>query len=398
MANPTTDPWDDEGRLTQALVSRLLGTPPSKGNRRRPHRGGGMGGMEIVCTSSGAAAYCYRYRNSNGRERYITIGDARAWKLADAEKEYRRLRQLVETGGDPAGERQANREAPTIGELAERFKAEHLPRLRQTTRKDYAYYLDSLILPQLKRIKVAALKHSDVARLHNKIAERGPILANRAVAALGKMLALAVKWELRPDNPARGVERRPEHQRRRYLSPQEIARLLVALDQANEQVSADAVRLLLYTGSRRAETLSATWDQIDFEQALWIKPHTHTKQKQEHRVPLNAPALALLQRMRAAAPPDAKYLFPNGRKGHLVDIATLWRNVCWKAEIDDCHLHDLRHTFASVMVSSGLGLQVVGDLLGHVRVTTTQRYAHLADCAVRQATERAGAIISGAAQ
>src|SRR5262249_3592687 len=142
--------------------------------------------------------------------------------------------------------------------------------------------------------------------------------------------------------------------------------LLVALDQANEQVSADAVRLLLYTGSRRAETLSATWDQIDFEQALWIKPHTSTKQNKEHRIPLNGPALALLQRMWAEAAPDAKYLFPNGRRGHLVDIATLWRNVCWKAGIDDCHLHDLRHTFASVMVSSGLGLQVVGELLGHV--------------------------------
>ena len=244
-----------------------------------------------------------------GRERYVTIGDARAWPLADAEKEYRRLRQLVEAGSDPAGERQSNRDAPTVGELADRFKAEHMPKLRSTTRKDYLYYIDRLILPQFKHIKVAALKHSDVARLHSKIAERAPILANRAVAALGKMLQLAVKWELRPDNPARGVERRPEHQRRR-LSAQEIARLLTALAQANEQASADAVRLLLYTGSRRAETLSAEWSQIDFEQALWIKPHTSTKQKQEHRVPLNGPALALLQRMRTEAAPDAKYPLP----------------------------------------------------------------------------------------
>ena len=130
MAKQTDGPWTDEGKLTQALVGKLLASPPAKGNKRRPHRSGGMGGLEIVVTPNGSGAYAYRYRNANGRERYITIGGARAWKLADAEKEYRRLRHLVETGTYPAGERQANRDALTVGELAERFKAEHLPRLR----------------------------------------------------------------------------------------------------------------------------------------------------------------------------------------------------------------------------------------------------------------------------
>ena len=115
------------------------------------------------------------------------------------------------------------------------------------------------------------------------------------------MMALAVKWEMRPDNPVKGIERAPEEKRERFLSPAEISRLSEALIAHSERTTANAVRLLLLTGARRGETLSATWDQFDLIGGVWTKPAATTKQKKERRIPLAAPALLLLSEMKAEA-------------------------------------------------------------------------------------------------
>ncbi len=100
------------------------------------------------------------------------------------------------------------------------------------------------------------------------------------------------------DNPVRGLERNPEDRRERYLSPAELIALAAALQEHADQRSADAIRLLVLTGARRGEALAATWDQFDLATSTWTKPSSHTKQKQIHRVPLSAPAVALLVSIR----------------------------------------------------------------------------------------------------
>jgi integrase len=209
------------------------------------------------------------------------------------------------------------------------------------------------------------------------------------------MFSLAIKWEMRPDNPAKGIERNPEQRRDRFLSGDELARLTEALADHSEQQSANAVRLLLLTGARRGEVLSATWDQFDLENGVWTKPSAHTKQKKDHRVPLSAPALQLLSDMNAASTSD--HLFPGKSPDvPMTEIKHFWAAVCRKAKIRDCRLHDLRHTYASILASSGLSLPIVGALLGHTQPGTTARYAHLYDDPLREATERVGAVVSAA--
>ena len=167
------------------------------------------------------------------------------------------------------------------------------------------------------------------------------------------------------------------------------------------------MRLLLLTGARRGETLSATWDQFDLAAGVWTKPSAATKQGKLHRVPLSAPALALLAEMRTAADTENErrrrdglaeimHLFA-GREGQpLREIKHFWATVCRKAEISGARIHDLRHTFASVLASSGLSLPIIGQLLGHTQAATTARYTHLLDDPLRAATERAGVVITGA--
>jgi len=267
---------------------------------------------------------------------------------------------------------------------------------------DYRSILRLYIRPELGKIKVADLRYADVERLHARVAKTRPYRANRTVAVLSKMMALAVKWEMRTDNPARGIERAPEQKRERFLSPAEIARLADALAAAPEGRSANAIRLLMLTGARRGEVLSARWADFDLGAGVWLKPAATTKQKKEHRIPLSAPALALLVEMKEEiAPVEAKgrvveFLF-EGRPGKpLTEIKKTWASVCRKAGLSGVRIHDLRHTFASILASSGMSLPIIGALLGHTQAQTTARYAHLLDDPLRAATERVGALVTSA--
>jgi len=179
-----------------------------------------------------------------------------------------------------------------------------------------------------------------------------------------------------------------------------LARLVDALNGHPNRRAANAVRLLLLTGARRGEVLAATWEQFDLAAGVWTKPSAHTKQKRAHRVPLSAPALALLLTMRAeaeAAGHGSPHLFPGDAPGKpLGDIKNFWGSVCRRAGVAGVRLHDLRHQYASMLASAGLSLPIIGRLLGHTQAQTTARYAHLFDDPLRQATERVGALIEGA--
>jgi integrase len=154
--------------------------------------------------------------------------------------------------------------------------------------------------------------------------------------------------------------------------------------------------------------LSATWDQFDLAAGIWSKPSAHTKQKKAHRVPLSAPALALLSEMKRETVDGCPFVFPSTKNSKpaqdsrpatfqpLTDVKRTWASVCNAAKMTGARLHDLRHSYASVLASSGLSLHIVGALLGHTQPRTTARYAHLYDDALRAATERVGEIVVGA--
>ena len=411
-------------KLTDKAIKSL--PIPSSGNRITYDSG--VRGFGVRTTSAGARSFVLNYR-AGGRERRITIGSFPDWSVTIARDRAAALKRQVDDGADPMAERHADRAAPTMNDLADRFEAEHLSKRRATTARDYAGLLNKHIRPHLGRMKVADLRHSDIERMHQAIAETAPYQANRAVSVVSKMCSLAIKWDLRTDNPARGIERMPESRRERFLTIEEINRLDAALATHAEKTSAAAVRLLLLTGARRGEMLSATWAQFDLTTAVWVKPSSATKQKKEHRVPLAMAVVVLLAELRAANPPGCPFVFPGvhvqdgkgpGTWSPLTEVRKVWIKCCaaaglaeqvphvgrdgkpvtapdgapvmvWRSTV---RLHDLRHSYASVLASSGLSLPIIGALLGHTQAATTHRYAHLLDAPLRAATERMGAAVS----
>jgi integrase len=148
--------------------------------------------------------------------------------------------------------------------------------------------------------------------------------------------------------------------------------------------------------------LTADWSQFDLDRGIWTKPSHHTKQKKIEHVPLSGVALDILANLRARSLPGP-YLFPganeNRPRGTIrrtwifclreAGLATAMpkirgRRQEWKPEV---RIHDLRHTFASHLVSSGQSLHVVGKLLGHTLPSTTARYAHVDDAALRASAD-----------
>ena len=411
-------------------------------------------GFAVRVTAAGARAFVLDYRVA-GRQRRYTIGSHPDWTAGAAREEAKELKKRIDKGEDPMGERHEERAAPTVADLIDRFDADYLPSKRESTARDYRAMLNNLVKPKLGTTKVADVTHTEVDRLHREVSKKAPYRANRMVAVMSKMFALSIRWGMRQDNPAHGTDRNQEDRRSRYLTGEELAHLSTALAAHSDQRSANAVRLLLLTGARRMEVLAVTWDQFDLTAGVWTKPSAHTKQKKEHRVPLSPPAVTLLKAIKAEQDAKAKeekvtapvFVFPGDIKdSHLTDIKKTWAALTTRATVllwatkpdaptgeivkrltiekdgktilpsyedvlkaakdaeltlpaglTDCRVHDLRHSYASMLVGAGFSLPMIGALLGHTQPQTTARYAHLADDPLRVATARVGAIVEAAA-
>ena len=379
---------------------------PAKGNRVTYDGGhkGAVKGFGARVTAAGARSFVLNYRTRSGRERRITIGQFPDWQTVAARKYAGELKQAVNRGEDPLEGLKAERRAPTIAKLCERFTEEHAARKRDSTQVFYRLIIDKWILPELRSRKVADIAFEDIDGLHRSITKKGkPYIANRTMSVLSKMFNLAIKWKWRTDNPVKGIERNQEQKRQRYLSTSEIASLSKALAEHEDQQAANILRILLLTGARSEEVRAASWAQLDLENGIWIKPAANTKQKREHRVPLSAPARQLLTEIRAGEEAKAAkrgrdlppHVFPGrGGVGFRDNIKRAWAEIIKAADFaEHARVHDLRHTYASILASAGLSLPVIGQLLGHTQAATTHRYSHLYDDPLRAATERVGAIV-----
>jgi integrase len=384
----------------KALVIGKI-VPPTKGPRIYYDYADGdapdkvVRGFGLRITPAGATAFILNYRTKAGQERRLTIGSWPDWRAADAREHARALRVQIDQGRDPLAERDAERDAPTVQRLAEKYVERHLPKKRPSSRRNDQAMLRQWIIPELGNKRVAAVRPVDIEDLHTKITKAGtPMRANRALALLSKMFSLSIIWEMRSDNPVKNaVERNPETKRKVYLKPQEIARLSETLVTYPDQNIADAIRLLLLTGARRSEVLGARWDQFDLDVGKWVKPASTTKQDELHEVPLSAPAIELLARRRETA--ATPFVFPGRGRPYLTEIKRHWALLCKAAGLVGVRVHDLRHSFASILVSGGATLPMIGALLGHSQPSTTARYAHLFTDPQREAAERVGAVVTG---
>ncbi len=348
-------------------------------------------GLRIYPT--GRKSYVITY-SAKGRQRFYTLGRHDEMTLPEARTEALSVIVRARTGEDPSGARLAARQAPTVSDLADRFIEEHarIKKKARNVKRDRRAW-DRCILPRLGRRKVADIDRADVAKLVAEMSST-PAMANKVISLLSKAFNLAEIWGWRPEgtNPCRHVSRYREESRERYLSEKELGRLGDVLAEAERArgVTAHAVaaiRLLILTGCRSAEILTLRWEDIDFERRCLRLPDSKTGRR---TIVLNSGALQILDDLERIE--GNPYVIPGQKpRRHLSALQPLWKRIRSEAGIEDVRIHDLRHTYASFGVNAGHNLSVIGKLLGHSKILTTQRYAHVADHSIRRANEMIGA-------
>lgn len=349
-------------------------------------------GYGLRIKPSGAKSYVVQYRVGRRSSR-MTLGRHGVLTADEARKLAKQTLGSVAHGHDPAREKAEDRRAPTVKELAEDYMERHaIPNKRPSSIRNDRQMIDTHILPKLGSYKAAEISRRDIESILLAM-KKTPYKANRLRALLSKMFSLAKHWGWRDSNPVEGIPKYQEEKRERWLRQDELERLGKVLDSHPNQRAANIIRLLILTGARKGEVMSATWGQFDLDRGVWSKPAHTTKQKRTEHTPLSDAATALLKDMLRTAQEDVPYLFAGEVEGQPIqDIKKFWSEVSQLANLKDVRIHDLRHTFASHLVSSGVSLPVVGRLLGHTQPQTTQRYAHLADDPLREAANVFGSI------
>ncbi|MCB9750931.1 MAG: tyrosine-type recombinase/integrase [Myxococcales bacterium] len=355
-------------------------------------------GKKVFLVRVTVAGRCRRVRIGQwGPALSLSAARARAIELLTAARETPGLPAALARDRDAPARADASR--PTVRALARRFEREYVDvYLRPGTAAGYKACLKKHVIPALGDRPFDQVSRRDVQALHASLSDRRGV-ADTVVAVVGSLYSRIIDdWELSDmRNPAARVRRFGSRRVERFLTPEERARLVAVLERGLripsgarghlEPFSVWAIRLLMLTGLRRDEVLSLTWPMVNWQHSTLHLPETKTGQRS---VVVSREVMALLREIHERSWRATNPLVLRGRNGgKLQGLNRTWERVREDAGLTDVRLHDLRHSFASDALMSGVPLAIVGELLGHRQAATTKRYAHLSSVVVREALERA---------
>lgn len=358
-----------------------------------------LAGFGFYRTPGGTGTYFVEFRPvAGGSKKRLKLGRVGTLKASEAREAARKAIAHAGLGKDLAKDRSDERAAGTVKQLVDDYIEGK--EMKESTRSFYKITLAKHIEPHMGSQSAVSVSRVDVQRAHMKMSRKARYSANRAMALLSAAYVWGSKRGSVPEgmNPAASIDKNREIARERYLTPDEMVRLGDALREAetigiphkpSESKHAPkeknrtiygphvtgAIRLLMLTGCRLREILNLRWSEYDQKRGLLLLPDSKTGKK---TVVLSEAAQEVID----ALPRVGAYVIA-GRNAGLddeqprADLKKPWAAISARAGIDDVHLHDLRHTFASVGAGGGMSLLTIGKLLGHADAATTQRYAHL---------------------
>ena len=366
-------------------------------------------GFGLRVYPSGARSFVFRYTSpETRRRRLMVLGEWPTTTLHKARKRGERARGKVLDEVDPQAEKDEAREKARTSVTFREFVPIYLRRMKDRwtdrTHGDYRSRIDRNLMGPLGPRPLDDITRPEVAELLDRIGhDRGPYESNRTHSVLRAALNKAEVWGFLPPghaNPAQGIERFKEQSRDRWLREEEVERLMEAVRTLGEDEDEDDpgpyfrafIPLLLLTGMRKGELISARWNELDLGRGEVRLPKTKAGRPQVRR--LSAPAVEILRFLPHQE--GNPYVFPGRSAGtHRRDFRNEWNAVREKAELPDVSLHDLRRTAGSFMAQAGVPLQVIGETLGHQHPAITKVYARLSAENEREALEALGEKLGG---
>ncbi len=334
-------------------------------------------GFGVRVYATGRKVYVVQTRGPNGPKR-VSLGLHEEISAEQARKEAAPVIDRIKRGKDPVP-------APpepeiTVAGLAERYLRAHVAvHCKASTTRLYRGVLDNHILPELGGMALSAVGRGHLAALHYRLRDT-PRMANEAVKVLSKMFSLAEAWNLAPPgkNPCRSVRKYRDKRRERFLTEEEYRRLgrVLAAAEADGSVwppAIVAIRILILTGCRRDEIVTLRWEDVDRTAGELRLKDAKTGTRMVPMTPTLEGMLAGIPRV-AGNPWVIAGRAPGTRLSYL---NRQWYRLRARAGLEDVRIHDLRHSYASRALALGESLTMIGRLLGHAKVKTTARYAHL---------------------
>ena len=366
-------------------------------------------GFGVRVSPQGHKSFFWLYR-FEGRPRRVTFGRYPKLSLTKARARQAEAQELLEEKDKDPGaaivkSRRADREAPTMNDLAAEYIEKWAKPRKRSWREDERQ-LNSNVLPLIGRKKAANITRRDVIQILDAMVERGsPIAANRTFAVVRKMFRFGITRDLVPHNPCEALEApAKESKRDRCLTADEIKAFWQELDSDSLKMMPNIrliLKIMLLTAQRPGEAVSVRWSDIDLSTGWWTIPEERAKNELPHRVPLSPLACKLIKTVDKD--PDVGFLFPSyGERSHIrvnaINRAVRINRAAFG--IPSFVPHDLRRTAASHMASMGTPRMTVGKILNHAESGVTATYdRHSYDQEKRKALNAWGrkleSIISG---
>ncbi|MCC6713900.1 MAG: tyrosine-type recombinase/integrase [Gammaproteobacteria bacterium] len=363
----------------------------------------GRQGLRIRVFPTGIKSWQFVYRHA-GKLHRIALGQFPAMGLKEAREELGKRRALLNRGVNPAllerEVKRAQREAPTVRELAEDYLERYAKgeRAKRSWREDERI-LNKDVLPRWGEMKAKDVRRLDVVALLDEIGDRGAqVMARNTFAVVRKMFTWAVSRGVLEASPCFGVKAPPAAPaRERVLKASEVCALWRHLDDCGVgPAHAGVLRLILVTAQRKGEVIGAEWSEFDLKSRWWTIPGAKAKNGKAHRVPLSPLALEVLQALPRVE--GCRFLFPHRHADdqHMLMTSTDHalrraesRAVLAKAKVGEFTPHDLRRTAASHMASLGVSRDVLARVLNHADRSVTAVYdRHSYDREKRAALKR----------
>ena len=290
---------------------------------------------------------------------------------------------------------------PKLDEIWEKYFEAYQTAGKSPSKEKNRY--DTLIKPRLGKKALDAISVMDIQRLvidmKKTKTKRGTPYSIKSIRNTTELISRLYNFAKRQslydgDNPVeKATLPKVNNEVVRYLTEQQITELLFFLDSYHNKEVANIVKFLLFTGTRRGEAFKLKWSDIDFERN--IMRLKDPKGGRDEYVPLNSMAVSVLNNQRQYKRKETDLVFPSNNNTVRSDINSHWRKIKKAVNLPvDFRLHDLRHTFASLLASSGkVDLYTLQKLMTHKSPQMTQRYAHLIDSSLRQGVEVLGDMI-----
>lgn len=365
-----------------------------RGRPRRTEWSERLPGFGIRFYNTGRSIYIVQVL-MNGVTRTVTLGSTKVLTKQEALKVARRVLLRAQVGEDPASERVRTRKTPSYADFLDLYWRRASPKWKARTLDTQTHYrrryLDNAFIGKF----VDEIDQADVLAWFNRVSNTGgPGAGNRCFEILRSMLNHAERWGYRPEgsNPCTFIRPNKRRKCERFLSDQEVSRLGKVLDarRKTDPLRAIIIYMLLLTGCRRSEITDLTWGEVKGSRLL-----LHDSKTGPRTVWLGEEARILLSTLERRGPADPVF-WNKLTKRPVRDIEGFWAEVKAEAGLLGVRLHDLRHSFASHAAARSETLPMIGKLLGHARLQSTSRYAHLDDAPLLDAAERIGNLIAEA--